>query len=193
MTIGAGVASATGVCPAIGASSVCSTLITITDTEGGGFTLTATLPVGGVPYDGSEDSLIGVVNASSSIIYSLYLTGNNIFGFESDGMCSSTYSSGVTGTNSCTGETLDPNGYGGNFVNFSITDASAGNVLFVGGLAAGGGTQYFSLEENTRLEANLITPTGASDTPEAPEPGTMVMLGGAMVALGLGRKYFHKN
>ncbi len=184
-----GVASATSPCPStLGASTVCSTIITVTDDGSGGFSVSSMNPLGGTPYDGSEDSLVGVVNNSSQTIMSIYLTGTNIFGFELDGMCSAPYASAVTGTNSCSGPTLDPNGYGGNEVNFVVDSNNAGGVNFVNGIAAGG-TQYFSLEEDTTLETNAITPQGASETSYSgtPEPGTMTLLGAGLVLLVIGR------
>lgn len=189
-----GVVSAQNPCPTIGLSSVCSTIITITDDGPGGFNVTSKIPEGAQPYDGSDDSLIGVINDSSEMIYSLYLTGNNIFGFEADGMCSASYASGVTGTNSCSGATLDPNGYGGNEVNFVADSNDAGGVNFVNGIASEG-MQHFSLEEDVTNPDNAIVMASASESEysAAPEPGTMGMFGGALGFLGLAPRRSRKS
>lgn len=60
--------SAFAQCPAYGADTDCGSVITITNT---GATVTQT---GQGPYDGSDDTLIGVVNNSTTPIYSLTLT-----------------------------------------------------------------------------------------------------------------------
>jgi hypothetical protein len=48
------------------------------------------------PYEGSDDSLIGVKNSSSKAIAALPLSAPSLFGFEADGICNPIIS-GVTG------------------------------------------------------------------------------------------------
>lgn len=166
-----------GQCPAVNAdTSGCEFLITITSASGGvgtNFTVTASSPDLG-PYDGSDDTLVGVLNSTSSAITSLGLTSNtNIFGFDGDGACSGSYGT-ITG---CAGST-DPNGYAPVGVTFSniSTDTTTGTVNFSPGLAPGG-TQWFSLEE--ALSASQIMPSSA------PEPAPV-----AMLSIGLGAVVF---
>jgi hypothetical protein len=120
-------------CPPVGADSDCGIIITIDDT---GATVTAT---GQPPYDGDDDTLIGVVNNSKLPITSLVLkSALNIFAFDGDGI--DVY--GVEGNAS------DPTGYGGPNAFFSSisADATTGTVDFKEEIAANGGTDYFSLE-----------------------------------------------
>src|SRR5258708_38071 len=69
-------AMAASVCPAVGADTDCGVIITITDK---GATVTGT---GQGPYDGIEDTLVGVVNKSKIPIKALGLSSaKTIFGF----------------------------------------------------------------------------------------------------------------
>jgi hypothetical protein len=120
-------------CPPVGDDSDCGVIITIDDS---GATVTAT---GQPPYDGDDDTLIGVVNNSKLPITSLVLkSALNIFAFDGDGI--DTY--GVEGNAS------DPTGYGGPNAFFSSisADATTGTVDFKEEIAPNGGTDYFSLE-----------------------------------------------
>lgn len=104
------------------------------------------------PYDGVEDTLIGVVNSSGKPVSSLALSSDtDLFGFDGDGLCQVVPQP--------TGCPFGPTGYEGPKTTFSnITpDLSGGVVNFTGGLAVGEAT-YFSLEE--RLPATSITVGG---------------------------------
>jgi hypothetical protein len=124
-------------CPAVGADSSCALLINLTD---GGPQILADATQG--PYDGDDDTLIGIVNNSSASVSSIPLSSSTlpIFGFDGDGIC--TYIA------VCSGNTSDTTGYGG--PNSYFTDISAdtmsGTVDFVTPLAPGSST-YFSLED----------------------------------------------
>lgn len=88
------------------------------------------------PYDGSDDTLVGVVNSSAIPSASLKLTSSNpIFGFDGDGLC--TYIP-------CSWP--HPTGYEGPGVSFSPTSSTTGTVNFNPPIAANGGFAYFSLE-----------------------------------------------
>ena len=80
-------AFANGQCPAIGQSQGCGILIVVTNT---GINVLEDPDVG--PFDGSEDSLVGVQNDSSTTVSQVTLSGGavNIFGFEGDGLCAFT-------------------------------------------------------------------------------------------------------
>ena len=71
-------------CPPVGSDTSCQYLVTITDT---GPSVAADSTQG--PYEGSDDSLIGVQNSSSKSIAALPLSapGTSLLGFESDGIC----------------------------------------------------------------------------------------------------------
>ena len=127
------------------------------------------------PYDGSEDSYVGVLNASTSSVASLALAGSNIFGFDGDGQ------------QSFTGNNNGPTGYEGPNTSFTVANSGSGTVNFTGGLA-GGGKAWFTLEETISI-ANPITPTpvGAPDA-----ASTLALLSGAMGALGLVRRSLKK-
>ena len=148
--------------------------------------VTTTFPNAAVSYDaGSEDSLIGIVNNTSSTIFSLNLSSVSqaIFGFDLDGVCGSvtgaqtTTSPGFTfvgGGNPCTSST-DPSGYGGPNTAFHPTTTSRGSVSFgATGIVPGQGT-WFSLEGP--VDVNIAATTGV------PEPGTIGLLLSGFTAL----------
>ena len=69
-------------CPAIGIATGCNLVITFTSSS-------EVTTVGSSPgtYDGSDDTLIGVVNNTSSTITSFKISStNDIFGFDGDGI-----------------------------------------------------------------------------------------------------------
>ena len=111
------------------------------------------------PYDNADDTQVAVLNKSSTALNSLILTGpSGLFGFDGDGISSSTYKAPGNGT--------DKTGYGGALAYFTgyTSTSKSGQVNFVGGLAAGTST-FFSLE---LAPGGNITPTAV------PEPSTMI-------------------
>ena len=129
-------AHAASVCPALGNDTDCGVIIDVTDS---GATISVT---GQGPYDGADDTLVGVVNQSTKNlpVSSLNLTsGNNIFGFDGDGI----------DTYGAPGNAQDSTGYGGpnaHFTNISA-DQTSGTVSFVTPIPPGG-TAYFGLENS---------------------------------------------
>jgi Prealbumin-like fold domain len=147
-------ASAATVCPAVGQATDCGVFITIN--SDGSFTVTE--PGNGNPYDGTEDTLIGVVNNAAGPLDSLTLSGPDIFGFDGDGVC--TYAtggasggSGFAGDSYCSTNAngasstdgTDPFDYSGPGNSFTVTDSDDGVVNFNTPVPPGG-SAFFSLE-----------------------------------------------
>src|SRR5205085_3915177 len=103
---------ANGSCPATQNSSSCSVLITILPT--GALKIEVDPSVG--PYDGADDTLVGVVNASGATVYGITLTGSGIFDFDGDGA----FGGGAS--------------YAGPGTSFTIQDVNSGTVNFDNGL-----------------------------------------------------------
>ena len=169
MSLGLAVPSITfaaALCPADGAATAgCDLTITVT---GSGPTVAAgpSFGLASGTYDGSDDTLIGIINSSSSPLSSINLSSStNIFGFDGDGI--DAY--GVMGNAS------DSSGYGGPNTFFTNANAfaTAGMVNFVTPLAANGGSTYFSLEEALMPTQVVVGPTPSA----VPEPSTLVLLG----------------
>src|SRR4051812_35843407 len=78
-------------CPPVGLDTGCGILLTITSASGGiagAFTVVAATSPTQPPYEGSEDTLIGVLNNSGVTVNSLALSSTtDIFGFDGDGPC----------------------------------------------------------------------------------------------------------
>lgn len=112
---------AIGNCPAIGQSSSCAVLITINPDGSIGVQTDPTVG----PYDGDDDSLVGVVNRSGATVFGITLTGNGIFAFDGDG--------------------ANGGDYAGPGVSFTVQNGNAGTVNFDSGLP-NNGFLWFSLE-----------------------------------------------
>lgn len=69
---------AIGACPAVGQSPSCAALITINPNGSLKIQVDGSVP----PYDGVEDSLVGVINNSGASVFGIKLTGQDIFGFD---------------------------------------------------------------------------------------------------------------
>jgi hypothetical protein len=130
--------------------------------SGGGGASVAAGPSYGTPYDGSEDTYIGVENHSGQTVNSILLSapiGVGIFGFDGDGLAASPYNAPTNGS--------DSTGYGGPigfFSNFSQSGGfDFGTLNFLGGLLNGDFT-YFSLEEPLGLTDLSV---GSSPLPSA--------------------------
>lgn len=162
-------------CPAFGADTDCGYLITI-NPDG---SITAG-PTAQGPYDGSEDTLVGVINNSPTPLTTLTLSGSNIFGFDGDG------------ESSYTGTSYGPTGYEGPNTSFTIVDPNNGSVDFTnGGVMGNGGTAWFTLEEN------LASITGGVNviTGGVPEPSTwaMMLLGFGAVGFAMRKRALPKT
>jgi len=127
------------------------------------------------PYDGSEDTLVGVINNSPNVITSINLSspGSALFGFDGDGVCNGF---GLSAANCPHGSsTTNGNDYLGLASSFSNVSANqqSGTVNFPG-IPANGGTSFFSLEEPPSVTIN-VAPT--SPSPRVPEPASLLLLG----------------
>jgi RHS repeat-associated protein len=145
-------------CPPVGYDTSCALLADITDS---GVTILQDPSQG--PYDGVEDTLIGIVNQSSKSLGHLSLGSNtDMFGFDGDGICSFEY-------------TIDPGcpfgstGYEGPGTSFTeiSADYSSGVVNFEPSIPPGG-SAYFSLEEP--LSASTVVSGGPSPIEQGGAP-----------------------
>jgi hypothetical protein len=134
------------------------------------------------PYDGIEDTYIGVINNSGTPIKSINLvTLPGAWGFDDDGI--TTVIPGVPSNS------MDSTGYGGpnafftNFINNSTS--TTGTVNFITPIPAGGGQDYFSLE--------LSLPPSGVIVGGVPEPTTIALLGVGIGALALYRRRSGKS
>ncbi len=122
-------------CPAVGASPSCGILIVVNADR-----TVAVLGDSAVgPYDGGDDTLVGVQNNSSTSVDAITVSGpsgSGIFGFDSDGLC--TYVSVPCGT-------YGYEGPGTTFVR-DTANFDHGEVDFGSGGLAAGASAYFSLE-----------------------------------------------
>jgi hypothetical protein len=157
-------------CPAVNLDTGCAILIVI-QPDG---SLTILRDVTQLPFDGSDDTLVGVQNNSSTTAPSIAIGSAtiNVFGFEAptDGLCAFTFS----GSGYCTATPRPATGYEGPDTTFSglSVDKKKGTVNFTdagGGLAAAG-TTFFSLEGALTASSIITGPatslafTGASAT-----------------------------
>jgi len=169
------------ICPNVGADTNCGIIITLN--PGGTATVTAT---GQGPYDGIEDTLVGVVNNSGGTVSSISLSSKlDIFGFDGDGASSGPPFLTLPGAHSSYAGTISKTGnfnLSGPFDTFPGINAgkTAGNVNFPGGLL-NGGSAWFSLEEPLTA-ASFTVKTGV------PEPATLSVLGAALAGFGLLRR-----
>jgi hypothetical protein len=125
-------------CPPVGLSPSCGSLLVINpDTSVSVFTDPSVSP-----FDGIEDTLIGVQNNSAAAVGAITAFGPpGIFGFDGDGLCSGY----VPGPSGCP---FGPTKYEGPGVAFvpDPTNNADGEIDFAGAGILAGGSAYFSLE-----------------------------------------------
>ncbi len=156
-------------CPAIGEDTGCGILITLGTS---GATVTAATSPTEPPFDGIEDTLVGIVNNTGFTIPSVDLSSDlNIFGFDGDGICSGNYGH-WTGSTGCNFPANPPSGYSnsgyegpGTFFTNISSDKKSGVLNLTGGGGSGlsgtglasGSSTYFSLE-NSLTAADFTIP-----------------------------------
>jgi Bacterial Ig-like domain (group 3) len=131
-------------CPPVALDTSCGILIVVTDQA-----VDVYKDPSQGPYDGEEDTLIGVQNDSSGTVYSLSLSSSaQIFGFDGDGICGVNLITGMPWVPRPPACPYGPTGYEGPNTSFSGENSAktSGVVNFPAGLAPGEST-YFSLEE----------------------------------------------
>ena len=152
-------------CPAIGASPSCEILLVVNADN----TVSVVGDPSVGPFDGNDDTLVGIINDSTSAVAAVTVSGpgSDLSGFDGDGICSGDY-----GTwNGSAGCPYGPTGYEGPGTSF-VTDPSlpdSAEIDFTGKLAPGK-SAYFSLEgaltsaELTAREGELTCGDNASKT-----------------------------
>jgi hypothetical protein len=77
---------AASLCPSLGDATGCDLVITITN-SGTSVAAGPSFSIAGGTYDGSDDTLVGIINNSSGAISKIDLRSTtNIFGFDGDGI-----------------------------------------------------------------------------------------------------------
>src|SRR5579859_5185158 len=161
-------ASTPSLCPAIGYDTMCGAVVTVTD-QG-----SSMVPTGQLPYDGQDDTLVGVDNQSKQPIHALEVSSrtNDIFSFDGDGICANPNpTSGKPGI-SCSPNTRDPSGYGGPNVYFTniAADGKQGTVNFIVPIPPGG-SGYFTLEN--RLDSTIGCADAINNGLSPGQPGVL--------------------
>jgi hypothetical protein len=156
-------------CPPVGANDGCSILITI-DSSGQGSVQADPNPPNNAPYDGSDDTLVGLQNNAPGNVTSVNLSSATqpIFGFDDDGICDPSSWPGPPGNGAAPGcpstSGFGPTDYEGpnnTFDNISA-DTTSGRVLFTNPIPPGG-SAYWALEERlSAADVNVGSVAGAS-------------------------------
>ena len=160
-------------CPAVGLDTSCAILIVV---EPDGSLVSYADPSQG-PFDGIEDTLIGVQNNSKSTVTGIALQGTTfpgIFEFDGDGLCSGFNESGEGGfTPPPVGCPFGPTSYEGPGTSFTIVNGNEGKVNFLEGVLASGKSTYFSLEGAISLTCEKELCTGEEPREEEASETTL--------------------
>jgi hypothetical protein len=172
-------------CPAVGAAHSCAVLLVF---QSDGTVSVLSDPNSGNPYDGSDDTEVGVLNEAGVAIPDVTLTSSaDIFGFDGDGICSGEFSGTPAGC------PFDGTGYAGPGISYSginaaqtsgvvnFAESCTGNTASTCSPSSGlnsGQSAFFSLE-NDLSGASIVIPKASpvisGTTPSAPGPvGTAI-------------------
>jgi hypothetical protein len=155
-------------CPAIGLDTSCGALITLA--TGSPPTAAIAFDTTQGPYEGADDTLVGVDNSAGFDTVELQITcsgcPNPIFGFDGDGLCTVTPSPALC--------PFGPTGYEGpdvTYVNYCAPSCNTGTVVIDFGPGTTCGTPpsksaYFSLEDSLTA-ASVLTITVLTPKAEA--------------------------
>lgn len=168
-------------CPAVGNATGCAVLLVF---QSDGTVSVLSDPNSGNPYDGADDTEVGVLNEAGVAIPNVTLTsGADIFGFDGDGICSG----GFSGTPA--GCPFDPTKYGGPGISYSginaaktsgvvnFAESCTGNTASTCSPSAGlndGASAFFSLEENVTGASIIIPKANPVIASTTPSPDTTV-------------------
>src|SRR6476646_281738 len=179
-------ASAFSQCPGVGLNpNGCQFLVTFN--ADGSITTQVASGTDNQPYDGVEDTLIGIQNNTSAPILTLTLgpavgqSGLGPFGFDGDGACA-TIACGNNDAAAFGYGGFVRNAAGGNVGNVTFTNiqnvnvfADKGTVVFGASGIPAGGSAWFSLEDRFTLHS--------FPTNRVPEPTSLVLLGTGVLAV----------
>jgi hypothetical protein len=154
----------------VGSASGCGALITVSkvDESGNATAFTVTNLGNGNPYDGTEDTLFGIVNNSGGMLQSIVLsspdtTFGGIFNFDADGPCQWALESNDNPNDCFTPpEGYTRTGYEGpdnTFINI-IENKTSGTVSFTHTIPNNGGSTWFALEGTPASLGQTIEPGG---------------------------------
>lgn len=184
-------------CPNVGdATAGCDLIITLNANGTATVSSGPSASLSNGTYDGSDDTLVGVVNNSGGTVNSIFLSSSSsIFSFDHDGISANPNpTSGETGLGLPGDSGPSHSGYSGTDSNSGSYDLSgplnsfssissnymSGNVNFGSGLGAGG-SAFFSLEEQLNAASFTAAPTSV------PEPGSLAIFAAGLAGFaGLG-------
>ena len=177
-------ASAFSVCPNVGADTTgCQLLINVLTVNGSSVATSWTVttnPSNFGPFDGVEDTLIGITNSAAGTLTSITLTGglgSGVFGFDADGACTGLYSPTPTAA-MC---------HGGVFTSTDPADYESAGATFSNYASLGTGTVNVDLANGASTWFDLEGVISAQQLAGGvPEPGSVMLLGSGLAAfLGL--------